>query len=208
MTRVPFCLRPLASVTGPAPAPAGTPRRSRLAGRTRGEERDCGASQRARCKEIQAGLETAGRILDPADNKGADITAKVADGIDHRDRACRGCTGEEDRGHRPERRAGAVDADGSRRHSEQRPVGGPGQAGEHQAGGAERRRDDEMPAPLAFAIRRPAPGDQADGADDVGHRGHHPGHRVRQANAFDDLRHEEDDAVIGRHAHEVHHRQG
>src|ERR1035437_2244019 len=53
-----------------------------LAGCTRGEERNHGAGERTGGEEIQTCLETAGRILDPADDEGADITAKVTDGID------------------------------------------------------------------------------------------------------------------------------
>src|SRR5471030_772508 len=44
-----------------------------IAGGARGEERDHGAHQRAGGEEIQARLELAGRILDPADDEGTEI---------------------------------------------------------------------------------------------------------------------------------------
>src|SRR5258708_25825749 len=72
-----------------------------------GDEPDQSAGQRAGGKEIQTGLETAGRVLDPADDEGAKIAAEVAGGVDQGDRARRRRAGEEDRRHRPERRARA-----------------------------------------------------------------------------------------------------
>src|SRR5260370_25391648 len=64
-----------------------------------------------------------------------------------------------------------------------------------------------MPAALLVAVRRPSPCDQADGADDIGYRGHEARHHVGEADTLDDLRHEENDAVIRRDAHPVDRRQ-
>src|SRR5450756_270146 len=115
-----------------------------LAGCTRGEERNHGAGERTGGEEIQTCLETAGRILDPADDEGADITAKVTDGIDQRDRAGRSRAGEEDRRHRPERCTRTINTDRRRRHPEQGPIGRASPAGKDQADGGKGRGDDEM----------------------------------------------------------------
>src|ERR1700722_19714695 len=60
-----------------------------ISGRSGGEESDDGRHQRTGGEEIKPGSEALRRILDPAENEGADIATEIADGIDHGNRACR-----------------------------------------------------------------------------------------------------------------------
>src|ERR1039458_2076644 len=61
-----------------------------IACRARGKEGDDRACERTGGQEIQPGFKAVGGVLDPADDEGAEIAAKIARGIDQCDRACRG----------------------------------------------------------------------------------------------------------------------
>src|SRR5271170_5622475 len=128
--------------------------------------------------------ETAGRVLDPTDDEGAEKAREVADRVDRRDarRDCR--AGEERRRQRPEDRLRSEEAegpDGQRNHLHRR-VGE-----ESRTANAERRqrlRDGEVDRALPPMIRSPPPPDHAAEANDIGNGGYPAGHRDRKSKAL------------------------
>ncbi len=152
---------------------------------------------------IDAAREAAGDILRPADDAGAEEAAGIADRVDPGDARGRRRAGEEHRRHRPERPLGAVEPDRRDGHADERPVGARGGAGDREAERREQAGPEQVPAPLAHAVRHPAPHHHAQRAEEIGDHRHPPDLHVGEAQLLHHLRQEQQQAEARGHDAEI-----